>query len=652
MKNVFVVWFACVLLAAAASLKRSHAVIQSAAAFTGRSAIDPKGPPVRPPPPLHLVLAFASFRLADLSRICRHARARRVNCYRLFCPSDGFPPCFRRRVGERAGVCSLGALGMLPSASRGSPFSPFAAVFSPWSSMEQSDSEALDISAKVQLHGVLWKRPFGRPSAKWSRRFFVIKDSFLLYYAESEKRSFESSRMFNIHPKGVIPLGGCVVSTTEDMGMPFGLVIGLEDFSGTVVVAAESEEEQLHWLEMLQESGKVTWKNSQLGEAMIESLEAQGLQLAKEKQEYLDKLMEETEELSHQRAQREELERLNQLLEEEKIKYEEVVQELKAEQEQVKFDLDDTAQSLRGVESEKEELSGLTVMLQKSIEQLSQEKKRTLELLEAKDGEEEEELEEEEEEEKEQDVQEEKAKGQEAAPPESRKDLGNQDLLRDLHHIEEQMKMLMREKEQADDKLRQNQQRAEVLQQEREFYSSQAQTLQRSLSQLTADKRQTEAELQAEMESRVELEKRLKQAEEALRDLEKGLDSLDSLDRGSERDRRMRGDVTQLRRFFEECICAAEIEAKLPAIMKNAVYLHKAAARRIKSCRVQRRASRRHWLKHSKSFATTSLDEGAGGGSMEELRETARRLTADSEFRQSVYKIMARKDAATSFDQD
>lgn len=32
-----------------------------------------------------------------------------------------------------------------------------------------------------------------------------------------------------------------------------------------------------------------TWKDAQLGEAMIESLEAQGLQLAKEKQEYLGK---------------------------------------------------------------------------------------------------------------------------------------------------------------------------------------------------------------------------------------------------------------------------------------------------------------------------------------------------------------------------
>ncbi|XP_040917036.1 pleckstrin homology domain-containing family D member 1 [Toxotes jaculatrix] len=508
---------------------------------------------------------------------------------------------------------------MFSSSSRNS-------LFSPWSSMEQSDSEVLDISTKVQLHGVLWKRPFGRPSAKWSRRFFIIKDSFLLYYAESEKRNFESNRYFNIHPKGVIPLGGCVVSANEDMGMPFAIVINLEDFTGTIVLAAESEEEQVQWMEMLQESGKVTWKNAQLGEAMIESLEAQGLQLAKEKQEYLDKLMEETEELSHQRAQREELERLNQVLEEEKMKFEEVVLELKAEQEQIKLDLDGTAQSLRGVESEKEELSNLTVMLQKSIEELSQEKQRTLELLGVK-----------EQEEKEAEAAMESSESTHGKS-EGGEGLGDGDLVQDLQDIEEQMKILLKEKEQADGKLRENEQRAKVLQQEREYYSSQARALQQSLSQLTVDKQQTEAELKAEIESRVELEKRLKQAEEALQDLEKGLNTLE---RTKERDEKMKGDVTQLRRFFEECICAAEIEAKLPAIMKNAVYLHKAAARRIKSCRIQRRASRRHWLKHSKSFAVANAD----GSSMEDLRETARRLTSDSSFRESVYKIIARRDA-------
>uniref|UniRef100_A0A668RKJ5 PH domain-containing protein n=1 Tax=Oreochromis aureus TaxID=47969 RepID=A0A668RKJ5_OREAU len=452
---------------------------------------------------------------------------------------------------------------MFSSSSRNS-------LFSPWSSMEQSDSELLDISTKVQLHGVLWKRPFGRPSAKWSRRFFIIKDSFLLYYAESEKRNFETNRYFNIHPKGVIPLGGCVVSANEDLGMPFAIIINLEDFSGTIVLAAESQEEQVQWMEMLQESGKVTWKNAQLGEAMIESLEAQGLQLAKEKQEYLDKLMEETEELSHQRAQREELERLNQVLEEEKQKFEEVVVELKAEQEQIKLYTHTQPSFIL-----------LIFYSEKSC-------------MESEDG----------------------------------------DLLQDLHHIEEQMKILLKEKEQAEDKLRENEQLAVVLQQEREYYSSQARTLQHSLSQLSVDKQQTEAELKAEIESRMELERRLKEAEEALQNLEKGLNSVE---RTKERDEKMKGDVTQLRRFFEECICAAEIEAKLPAIMKNAVYLHKAAARRIKSCRIQRRASKRHWLKHSKSFAVANTD----GSSIEELKETARRLTSDSSFRESVYKIMA-----------
>ncbi|XP_075304540.1 pleckstrin homology domain-containing family D member 1 [Odontesthes bonariensis] len=501
---------------------------------------------------------------------------------------------------------------MFSSSSRNS-------LLSTWSSMEHSDSEVLDISTKVQLHGVLWKRPIGRPSNKWSRRFFIIKDSFLLYYAESERKSFETNRYFNIHPKGVIPLGGCVVSAKEDMGMPFAIVVNLEDFTGTIALAAESEEDQVQWIEMLQESGKVTWKNAQLGEAMIESLEAQGLQLAKEKQEYLDKLMEETEELSHQRAQREELERLNQVLEEEKMKFEEVVLELKAEQEQIKVDLEGTAQSLKGVECEKEELSCLTVTLQKSIEELSHEKQRRLELLGVKEHED-------------------KEVEEESSEPTCRES-EDKDVLQDLRHIEEQMKILLKEKEQADEKLWENEQRAKVLQQESEYYSTQAQTLQQSLSQLTVDKRQTEAELKAEIESRMELEQRLKQAEEALQDLEKGLNSLE---RTQERDERMKGDVTQLRKFFEECICAAEIEAKLPAIMKNAVYLHKAAARRIKSCRIQRRASKRHWLKHSKSFAVASPDDE----SMEELRATARRLTSDSSFRESVYKIIARKDAA------
>ncbi|KPP79550.1 pleckstrin domain-containing family D member 1-like [Scleropages formosus] len=476
----------------------------------------------------------------------------------------------------------------------------------------QADLDVLDISTKVQLHGVLWKRPFGRPSAKWSRRFFIIKDSFLLYYAENEKKNFETNRYFNIHPKGVIPLGGCVVSPKEEPGMPFALTITHEDFTGNIVLAAESELEQCQWVEMLQESGKVTWKNSQLGEAMIESLEAQGLQLAKEKQEYVDKLMEETEELCLQREQKEELERLNQVLEEEKQKFEEVVMELRVEQEQIKLELDGTAYSLKGVESEKKELYSLTAELQKSLEELSQEKQRTLELLQPKGS---------------SGLEVREVVSQDASPG----------LLQGtLQHIEARMRSLQKEKEQTEERLKENEQRARVLQEEREFYCSQAKALQQSLEELTADKQQTEAELKAEILSRLDLEQRLKLAEEALQSLEQGLNSRD---RSREKEERMKGDVSQLRKFFEECICAAEIEAKLPAIMKNAVYIHKAAARRIKSCRIQRKTSRQRLglMKHSQSFILPSREDL----SLEDLKETARQLTFDSSFRESLYKFIA-----------
>ncbi|XP_076834160.1 pleckstrin homology domain-containing family D member 1 [Brachyhypopomus gauderio] len=495
--------------------------------------------------------------------------------------------------------------------------------------MELSDSDLLDISTKVQLHGVLWKRPFGRPSAKWSRRFFIIKDSFLLYYAESEKRNFETNRYFNIHPKGVIPLGGCVVESRDDQGMPFAMVISHQDFTGDIVLAAESDLDQNQWLQTLRESGNVTWKNAQLGEAMIESLEAQGLQLAKEKQEYLDKLMEETEELSLQKEQKAELERVNQVLEEERQRFEEVVLELRAEQEQTRLDLDGTARCLKVVETENEELHTVTVLLQQSLQELSKEKQHTLEqlrergLLRA-------------------DMQ---TSTQDAtlpsAPPSTpepqRPGTPEEQLQGNLYLIEKRMRSLMKEKEQAEERLKENEQRARVLQDEREFFSSQARSLQQSYTQLTADKQKTEAELKAEMESRTQLERRLKQAEEALRDLEQGLSCTE---RSRERDEKLIGDVSHLRKFFEECICAAEIDAKLPAIMKNAVYLHKAAARRIKSCRVQRHSSRQHGLKHSQSFICSRGD--AGG--LEDLKETAQRLTSDKCFRQRVYKIIAHED--------
>ncbi|XP_024074605.2 pleckstrin homology domain-containing family D member 1 [Terrapene carolina triunguis] len=493
---------------------------------------------------------------------------------------------------------------------------------SPSPSMEQADSDVLDISTKVQLYGVLWKRPFGRQSAKWSRRFFIIKESFLLYYSESEKKSFESNKYFNIHPKGVIPLAGCIVEAKEEPNMPFAMKISHEDFHGNIVLAAESEFEQAQWLEMLQESGKVTWKNAQLGEAMIESLEAQGLQLAKEKQEYLDKLMEETEELCLQREQKEELERLNQVLEAEKQQFEEVVQELRLEQQQIKRELELTAQSLKGVEEEKKELRSLTESLQKTLEELSREKQRTLEMLEENESQ------------------------LQPLANASKQPNPTGGLHSNLRQIEEKMHQLLEEKVLAESRMKENEERSRALEEEREFYSSQSQVLQNSLSELTAEKQQTERDLKAEMKVRMDLEKRLREAEEALHSLEQGLNSLD---RNKEKEEKMKTDVSNLKKFFEECIRNAELDAKMPVIMKNSVYLHKAATRRIKSCRLHRRRSSASWndLKQSQSFIFSQTE----ADNIEELKEAAKRLSRDQHFRETLYQIMMSQKNSASGDE-
>ncbi|XP_047395509.1 pleckstrin homology domain-containing family D member 1 isoform X3 [Sciurus carolinensis] len=322
-------------------------------------------------------------------------------------------------------------------------------------------------------------------------------------------------------PAGVIPLGGCLVEAKEEPSMPYAMKISHQDFHGNVLLAAESEFEQTQWLEMLQESGKVTWKNAQLGEAMIKSLEAQGLQLAKEKQEYLDKLMEETEELCLQREQREELERLNQVLEAEKQQFEEVVQELRVEQEQIKRELELTARCLKGVEQEKKELRHLTESLQQTLEELSIEKKKTLEMLE-----------------------EDKNQPQSLTNP-SEQPPASGGLQSNLRQIEERIQQLLAEKLLAEKRMKENEERSRALEEEREFYSSQSQALQNSLQELTAEKQQAERELKAEVKVRMDLERRLREAEGALRSLEQGLNSKV---RNKEKEERMRADVSHLKR--------------------------------------------------------------------------------------------------------
>jgi hypothetical protein len=63
-----------------------------------------------------------------------------------------------------------------------------------------------------------------------SFRFFIVKEGFLLYYSESEKKAFDKRGCFNIHPKGVIPVGGCIIQASTELGQDYVIRIASDSF--------------------------------------------------------------------------------------------------------------------------------------------------------------------------------------------------------------------------------------------------------------------------------------------------------------------------------------------------------------------------------------------------------------------------------------
>ena len=64
----------------------------------------------------------------------------------------------------------------------------------------------------------------------FSFRFFIVKEGFLLYYSESEKKVFDKKGYFNIHPKGVIPVGGCIIQASTELGQDYVIRIISDSF--------------------------------------------------------------------------------------------------------------------------------------------------------------------------------------------------------------------------------------------------------------------------------------------------------------------------------------------------------------------------------------------------------------------------------------
>ncbi|KAJ8309171.1 hypothetical protein KUTeg_014045 [Tegillarca granosa] len=315
---------------------------------------------------------------------------------------------------------------------------------------ELGNSTSYDWTQHVQLCGILMKKPFGHNSNKWYRRFFVVRDGFLLYYPENEKKEMDKRKCLNIHPKGIVPLGECLISRSREPNQPYAFQIESADINGRMLLAADSDYERDKWIDILEKSKRITWKHALLADDMIKHLEDRGLKMAQQKQEYFDQLQLEVKELSDEREKKEELEKLNEELTKEKEKMEHYTLELNEEYEKTKTELDEMAMTMRNLECDRESLS-TTLSQQHDSLQLSQENltlhqtKEELEVM--------------------------------------------------LKNIEEKTQELLVEKAMAEERLKENEEKARMLEEEKQHFDEHAKELQDTIEDLKAQKEMTEAEL-------------------------------------------------------------------------------------------------------------------------------------------------------------
>jgi len=125
-----------------------------------------------------------------------------------------------------------------------------------------------------QQSGFLLKLPFRKQVGKWQKRWFICKGSFILYYGSKKPKS---NSAFDVHPKGVIPLGNVTVEEHEPVTPPpkgfSTFKVTHPDFGcGALVLAAESEEKRREWMDTIRDCSRITQANALLGASMIERL--------------------------------------------------------------------------------------------------------------------------------------------------------------------------------------------------------------------------------------------------------------------------------------------------------------------------------------------------------------------------------------------
>jgi len=118
-----------------------------------------------------------------------------------------------------------------------------------------------------------------------------------LYYGSTEPKKANIGK-FDVHPKGVIPLGNTTVEDYEPTTAPpkgfSTFKVTHPDFGcGALVLAAESEEKRREWMDVIGDCGRITQENALLGASMVERLVNKSEELEAEHEAALQKYQEE-----------------------------------------------------------------------------------------------------------------------------------------------------------------------------------------------------------------------------------------------------------------------------------------------------------------------------------------------------------------------
>uniref|UniRef100_A0A0K0FKR1 PH domain-containing protein n=1 Tax=Strongyloides venezuelensis TaxID=75913 RepID=A0A0K0FKR1_STRVS len=400
----------------------------------------------------------------------------------------------------------------------------------------------------VQMYGCLLKKykKKNRP-VKWKKRFFILKECFLLYYSCRVKKEFESTRRINLHPKGIIPLIGCSIISGGDVGKRYCLLITHCQFDSAIIVCATDIKCQENWFKALRDATKISYKNTLYGEHIIRELESKGNILNEEKRTIEERLQQEAIARQEEKERNFELEKTREELEKEREKLVRLTMKMKEDISKIKNDLTQTNDAKYKLEDEKIMLLTKTEHLVTNMECLNLEKTKIEDQM------------------------------NQILQEREKFLLENQNLSsvtcqlkNKMQEIENKTTKIATEKEKIECLMKLNEQKTLELERERTTYNRQTKELLQNLKIISEQKEMTEAELKDEVIARIGAERQLYAAEKALEHLENALKLTGA--QMAELQEHIMPDVHKLREFFEKCAIDAKLEAQKSLIMRNAIY--------------------------------------------------------------------------------